>query len=308
MKPFACSSVAELAEVQDITVVSGGALSGVVDGDKRREVIKAVRAGEHAELHVRARTFRQKDGAPNKNYLRIATDKLPAVAASFIGKPMLRDHEQHNSTARIGTIVESKAVAAPDDWTEFHQVLHVVEPQAVIGVLTGLVDRFSIGWHRLGAVQCTAHKSDVTRRGSCGCWPGDRVEVDGKEHVVEFEFQNAEGVEVSTVNAPAVQGTGIEAVRAALSAELGLERGLERGRGVALALAHGDDDFDYDEALACVADQLGLKYEDVQAEARRMSFEKRRKLGQASNLEIVAYQLGHRVEDLEAMYAELYGE
>jgi hypothetical protein len=48
------------------------------------------------------------------------------------------------------------------------------------------------------------------------------VTVDGESQIVEYVFTKAEGKELSGVNVPAVPGTRIEDVRAALSAELHL--------------------------------------------------------------------------------------
>jgi hypothetical protein len=244
MHVVGCRSDFELFTPEhDIVVVGGPGGGGTlkanrsVDADKRRELIKAVRGGEHAELTIRARTFRQKDGAPNKNFLRLNPAKLGEIAASFVGKPMLLDHRSWSQSARIGTIAESEAVEQGHGWTAFMQTLQVVKPEAVISVLDGTLDRFSIGWSRNGgAVLCTAHKVDVTKRGACGCWPGDSVDIDGKEHVVEFQFQTAEGTETSGVNTPAVSGTRIEDVRAALAVELGISRG-EKSMNLVTTLA-----------------------------------------------------------------------
>jgi hypothetical protein len=261
---------------QDIVVHGGpgggGALKAdrKVDGDRRRELIKSVRGGEHVELTIRARTFRQKDGAPNKNYLRLNPAKLPSIAGSFAGKPMLLDHRSWSQSARIGTIVESAAEEQGHGWTAFLQTLQVVKPEAVISVLDGTLDRFSIGWSRIGGVVCTAHKVDVTKRGSCGCWPGDVVEIEGAKHTVEFEFLDAEGTEVSGVNTPAVSGTRIEDVRAALSFELGLHRketGMQFTRLAAIlglaALASATDE---DQAISAIE---SLKRGKLAAEQER---------------------------------------
>jgi hypothetical protein len=297
-----CRSPVEVTALDDLAViVGGGALkaSTALDADDRRELIKKSRAGEHIELTLRARTFRQKDGAPNKSYLRLNPAKLSSIAESFAGKPVLLDHRSWSQEARVGTILDSRAEAQGHGWIAFLQTLQVVKPEAVISVLDGTLDRFSIGWSRLGAVMCTAHKVDVTKRGACGCWPGDRVEVDGVKHTVEFEFSDAEGTETSGVNTPAVSGTRIEDVRAALSAEIGLD--LERAAGElrvyspalvaaahqcglnvddlhdeAYALGMFDDDQDEDyvdpaslAALEKVARQLNLNLDDVIAEARK---------------------------------------
>lgn len=220
-----------LAPDTEITVFDGGDLPHAVlraspnlDTKKRGELIESVRGGKHLALSVRARTFRQRDGSPNKNFLRLNPAKLDSVAASYVGKPMLLDHRSWSQSARIGTITASELEQQGHGWSAFMQTLNVVKPEAVISVLDGTLDRFSIAWSRLGAVTCSAHKVDVTKRGSCGCWPGDTVEVDGAKHTVEFEFADAEGTETSGVNAPAVSGTRIEDVRAALAVELGIPR------------------------------------------------------------------------------------
>lgn len=237
-----CRSAFELlAPEQDIVIVGGpgGTLKAnrALDVDKRREIIKAVRGGDHVELQVRARTFRQRDGSPNKNFLRLNPEKLAEAAASFVNKPMLLDHRSWSQGARVGTILESEAQQQGHGWTAFVQTLHVVKPDAVISVLDGTLDRFSIGWSRNGgAVLCTVHKVDVTKRGSCGCWPGDVVDVEGAKQTVEFQWQTPEGTEVSGVNDPAVSGTRIEDVRAALAIELNLQRHEQLSEGIVMNL------------------------------------------------------------------------
>lgn len=191
------------------------------DTKGRAQLITAIRGGQHAELTARATTFRQKDGVPNRRFLRHAPAALPALAASYVGMPFLVDHDTASQSSRVGTITSSE----PHDhggtgWSSFKMGLKVVKPEAVISVLDGTIDRFSIGWARTGPVLCTAHGVDVTGRDRCGCWPGDTVMLDGKPHVVEYEFQSAKGTEVSAVNVPAVEGTGISEIRAALAAEL----------------------------------------------------------------------------------------
>lgn len=201
----------------------GGTLKAdrALDAEKRRELIKSVRGGEHVELTVRARTFRQRDGSPNKNFLRFRTEKLGAIAKTFAGVPLLLNHDKWDQRARMGTISASEAVEEAGGWTSFYQTLQVVKPEGVISVLDGTLDRFSIAWSGLGPVLCTVHKTDLRSRNRCSCWPGDRVAVDGKELITEYEFQNAEGTETSGVNTPAASGTRIDDVRQALALELG---------------------------------------------------------------------------------------
>lgn len=70
-----------------------------------------------------------------------------------------------------------------------------------------------IGWHPTGPVTCSACGTEVFAE--CTHLPGDRLE---SGDVVEFVFTDAELVETSAVSVPAVQGTGIDQIRAALSA------------------------------------------------------------------------------------------
>jgi hypothetical protein len=191
--------------------------------ENRADLITAIRGGQHAELELRATTFRQKDGMPNRRYLRHAPGSLSALAASYVGMPVLLDHDTHAQASRIGTITSSELHDhGGTGWQSFKMGLQIVKPEAVISVLDGTLDRFSIGWSATGPVNCSVHGVDVRSRDSCGCWPGETVMLDGKPQVVEFEFQSADGTEVSAVNVPAVKGTGIQEVRAALAAELSL--------------------------------------------------------------------------------------
>jgi hypothetical protein len=235
-RALACVSdgfVTSLADFGQIEVIGRSSIAGKLDAgggkiavEQRAEIIKAVNAKEHVQLLVSARTFRQKLGAPNTRYLRHREDHLPSLASSYKGMPFLLDYRSWDQEARMGTIVESDLHDhGGTGWKSFDQRLHVVKPNAVISVLDGTIDRFSIGWHRNGGdVLCTLHGTSIFGRAACACWPGDKLAAgDGKEHTVEWEFQSARGTETSAVNSPAVVvGTGIKEVRAALCEELGL--------------------------------------------------------------------------------------
>ncbi len=223
-RAVACASSFEIGELTFLEVVGIDAkllASGKLDADQKKIIIEAVRSGKHVELSVQAITFRQKDGEPNRNFLRFKTERLAAIAESFVGKPVLLDHNKWEQSARMGTITASEAVQI-NTWTAFRQTLRFVKPHAVISVLDGTIDAYSIGWDPSGKILCTAHQSDVRGKGRCGCWPGDKVELDGKTVVAEYEWQSTEGLETSAVNTPAVTGTKNEDVRTALAAELSL--------------------------------------------------------------------------------------
>ena len=229
-RALACASDVITVELGDIEVLGRSSIAGKLDSGassvkQRAELIKAVRAGEHAELLVTARTFRQKLGSPNSRFLRHNDQHLPDLAASYKGQPFLLDHRSWDQEARMGTIVDSVVHDhGGTGWKSFDQKLQAVKPHAVISFLDGTLDRFSIGWNRgEGDVICSAHGTSVFGRGACGCWPGDTVSIDGKDQTVEFEFQRARGTETSGVNSPAVfSGTGVKDIRAALCEELGL--------------------------------------------------------------------------------------
>lgn len=224
----ACRSDADLAEIGGITILGsakfGGTLRAAVvgdDADKRAALITAVRAGEHVELLVNATTFRQKDGVMNRKKTRLAAAALDATARTFVGMPVLVDHNQWSQSSRIGTITSSElSMHGGTGWASFNQQLKIVKPEAVISVLDGTIDRFSIGWLATGPVMCSVHGVDVRGSDSCYCWPGDSVMTDGKSQTVEFVFTSAEGIEVSAVNVPAVKGTKVDDIRTALALEL----------------------------------------------------------------------------------------
>lgn len=237
-----CRSDAERFElVGDIAVLGANPCvlkSGAPDiATKTREIITSIRAGQHVTLELSALTFRQKDGVPNRRKIRFATDALEAVASSFVGMPVLLDHNTSEQAARIGTITASELTThGGTGWATLRQKLMIVKPEAVISVLDGTLDRFSIGWIPTGPVLCSVHRTDVRSRGACSCWPGDVLDVDGKSATVEWEFTSADGIEVSAVNVPAVKGTKIEDIRTALSAELSLIRESSPTLGVSMSM------------------------------------------------------------------------
>jgi hypothetical protein len=188
---------------------------------KRYELIESVRGGKHIELAVTAVTFRQQKGKQNRRYLRLGGD-LSAQVATFAKQPFLLDHNTMEQSSRKGTILTSKLVSETSSRDAFEMTFNAVKPDAVVSVLDGTLDRFSIGWFPLGPVLCTVHGADIRLSDSCSCWPGDVVLVDGKAKIAEYEFTVWSGKELSGVNIPAVQHTNIEGVRAALAAELNI--------------------------------------------------------------------------------------
>lgn len=203
---------ADLADGGVIELRSGGQK---IAADDRKALLERVRAGEHVELEFDARTFIQRE-TPNRNFVRFKASILKKLARSFAGVPFLRDHDKRSLEARGGTITASELVQDTDG-DAFHMTIRAVKPWAVEGLLDGTIDRFSIGAVPTGDVVCSVHKTPIFSK--CYCWPGDKVKLEGdSEVVVEFIITAAEGVETSAVNVPAVVGTGIKGVRAALEA------------------------------------------------------------------------------------------
>ncbi len=194
----------------------------------RAALAAAARKGEGpAALELEAIVFIDRQ-APNRNHVRFTPTALATLARTLAGQPFLRDHAQRDLTARGGTIKASELVAH-EDGHAIRQTIEITEPSMVAAALEGRVDRFSIGWHAdWRDAQCSACAKPMVE---CEHWPGDRL-ADGK--VVEVVYTAATGVETSAVSVPAVVGTGVEAIRATLSAARDEKR--KRGAGGELAL------------------------------------------------------------------------
>jgi hypothetical protein len=188
--------------------------------ERRLELLARSRDGEQIELEMACSPFLQRDGERNRNCLRFRRGALSALGRSGAGTVFLRDHRQGDLMARGGTVLSSKMERGDGGLYRLRQGIALFEPWAVQKALTGSIDRFSIGWHATGPILCTACGSEVLDQ--CWHWPGDVVEARGEDRfVVEWEFQAAELVETSAVGVPAVLGTQVEEIRAALATALG---------------------------------------------------------------------------------------
>lgn len=207
-----------------VVLAAGGAKAGQVD---RERLLADLRAGAGpSKLTVEAVVFLQTE-APNRNFVRFKPSILNKLAKSFAGNghgvPFLRDHEQRNLEARWGTVLASELVQEKDGQA-IRQEIELVDRKAIEFALDGRIDRFSIGWSNTGDVVCSVCDEPMFQwsRSGCNHFPGDVVEAkDGTKQVVEMVVTGAEGVETSAVSVPAVKGTGIDGIRAALAAERG---------------------------------------------------------------------------------------
>ena len=190
-----------------------------VTAKSRRDLLAALAAGEVVELEIDITAFHQVDGDPNENFLRFKPGILRKFAKSFTGQPFLRDHDGPHSASRAGTVKSSSAEPI-NGGLAFEMTVAVTEPGAVADVLRGLLDRFSIAWFPppIETVLCSIDNTPVFT--ACTHFPGELAkDEDGNElGRVEFVMTEARGSEVSGINIPAATGTGIQEIRAALSA------------------------------------------------------------------------------------------
>jgi phage head maturation protease len=215
--------------VGDILRISRKGDPSSLSPEDRAQILADAVAGRDVRLVFDAVTYIQRD-TPNRRFVRFKAGALVKLAASFAGSaatgdrggvPFLRDHEQDNALARGGTVLESKLVdhnGAPGIWMR----VELTVPWAVEMALRGVMDRFSIGWNTTGIYECSVCGKDMLTgrwtKDGCTHWPGDVVQVDGQSVTVEAVITDAVGVEVSAVSVPAVTGTEVQDIRAALSA------------------------------------------------------------------------------------------
>ncbi len=182
---------------------------------ERKALIERVQSGEFVELEIEANTYIQRE-TPNRNFVRFKDGTLSRFAKTGMNTPFLIDHNKRNVDSRGGTVVKSKLVRGEDGEKSISQTILLTKPWAVVGVLDGTIDRFSIGFMPTGPILYSHNKEEID--GWPKFWPGDVLE-DGT--VVEWIFTEAELIETSGVNVPAVVGTQIDGVREALQLALG---------------------------------------------------------------------------------------
>lgn len=155
-------------------------------------------------------------GKANANGFRVRNEGMASLTRTFRGQAFISGHDWGDARARGGTIRNTK-LEQLENGAELG-ILYEIELQAAWakeGLANGTIDRFSFGISPVGEIMCTAHCVPVWSTEDCYCWPGEMVSVDqGKDKapltgIAEFEFENANGLELSAVNVPAVEGTHI---------------------------------------------------------------------------------------------------
>lgn len=193
-------------------LLAGDGASAADANAARRELLTRSKDGEHIELELACTPFLQHPERSNRNFIRFRPGALRPMGKSGVGSVFLRDHRKRDLTARGGTVTASRMDKDEAGIYRLAQVILLHEPWAVRMALTGSIDRFSIGWDPTGPVTCSACGTEVLEQ--CWHWPGDTVD----DVTVEWVFHAADLIETSAVCVPAVVGTTVEDIRAALAA------------------------------------------------------------------------------------------
>ena len=112
----------------------------------RAEMMPKIESGEIDHLDFRANVF---GTGAIKNPYKFRAEDLPRFAASFEGKPFLRNHDQSNIDSRDGTILGCALMEGV-----FVQDVRLTTRRGMLDYIEGKIDRFSIGWDYQDAI-CT---------------------------------------------------------------------------------------------------------------------------------------------------------
>lgn len=194
----------------------------MISKSDRDELLRRAVARERVELQLELLAYTQSKGSRNRNNVRFGDDAIKPMAATGVGTPFLRDHEQYDARARGGTIMASFAKTAAGA-IEVRQTVMLVEPGAVERALRGLMGSVSIGWRPTGPIMCTVCKAEIFELSDCyEGWHVPGAETDDGE-IVEWEYTAAELVETSEVSVPGVPEARVDEIRQALSSVLGIQ-------------------------------------------------------------------------------------
>lgn len=199
----------------------------------RDELLAKCQAGQFVELELSMLAYEQEQGVRNRNNVRLRDGAIMKMAQSCVGRPFLKDHQQHDSEAVQGIITNSVGEKLADGKYKVNQKVSLRDPKAVARALRGLMSTVSISWRATGDVCCSVCKTPVFT--DCYHWPGDKVKqavVDGKPYwvrdrkmgtdVVEWVYNDAEGLETSEVPVPAVKTAKINDIKAQIMLAAGM--------------------------------------------------------------------------------------
>lgn len=201
-----------------------------ISTETRDELLKKCANNEYVELELNVIAYEQHADQMNRNYVRVAENAMPQLAKSSIGKPFLFDHDQSNSHAVCGTIIDARHEVMSDGTHRIMQTVKLTAPKAVDLALRGLMKTVSISWRATKSVDCSACSAPVFT--DCYHWPGDKVKKmtdhQGKvifvrnrkegDITVQWVYNGVEALETSPTPVPAVPTARIDGIRASLSA------------------------------------------------------------------------------------------
>jgi len=188
-----------------------GALLHEVDGQ-----------AQDGSMEFEAVTFWER---PNRNHVRVRRTDLESFAASFVEAPFLRNHAEADIGAREGIVlastVEERPYPADGQLTPaLRQRVRVTTARGRQALREGQIDRFSVSLDVAGW-ECSVCGADWLR---CQHWPGQQYDVNGQQAMCEIVAVQPRGRELSAVNVPAVDGTGLLHALCACKADLQKER------------------------------------------------------------------------------------
>jgi len=169
----------------------------------RAEMLPKIESGEIDHLDFHARVYRQ--DTKNHNPYVFQDKDIEQFANSFEGQPFLRNHDTYDIDARDGTIIDSTL-----EGSSFKQTVRLTTRRGMTDFIEGKIDRFSIGWYYDDVLCSICNLSWFSYE--CTHSPGHTYKVGESktEKMCQLIFVNPKGKETSAVNAPAVEGTGID--------------------------------------------------------------------------------------------------
>jgi hypothetical protein len=175
----------------------------------RAEVLPKIESGEIEHIDFRAKVF---TNGLNRNPYRFMDADMTDFSASFEGQPFLRDHDTAEIESRDGMILSSFW-----DGSAMQQDIRLTTRRGMMDFVEGRIDRFSIGWFYDDCLCSICNTSWYSK--DCQHWVGAKYQTLSGEQTCELIFVNPKGKEVSAVNAPAVEGTGVIAQLSELKRE-----------------------------------------------------------------------------------------
>ena len=183
------------------TPAATGEALAVWPAEQRKTLLRRLEAGELAELMFEAVVYRV---GKNANHVRFRSQDMEDFAASFVGAPFLRNHDTEDIGSRDGTVIASR-MQGVGEGSAMQQTIKLTTPRGMRDFLTGIIDRFSIGWY-WEAIECSVCRQDWP---ACPHEPGRIYQIGGRQEICELIFIHPRGKETSAVNAPAVPDTYI---------------------------------------------------------------------------------------------------